>query len=675
MIKLNSKKILMSTYPYKYQWLLWVMLLGMASNSLAQSFEIVIASDEIEIPSGGDHQILVKAVNTQNQVMPEVNFSFYSSTPQILKVDKMGSITSLKPGEGKVIIIGRMEGMKDYKRSNLWVHVKHSEASDLKILNLPSEVFRGQRIGLKVQLFDEQNHEIINPNLVFESSDIPVASVDVFGNITAHQKGKAIIKVSSGKISTETVIAVKKNPVTAVQLSSNVQEAITGEVVYFEAQAIDNEGDFIATIPFTFSFTGVSESPSEYASGMIKNNGNFVADVPGIYTIVAAFGGREARRTLQVSARNVTEKVQLKGHGSVSNVHTSDLWVWEGLDGRDYCVTGTWGGNGEAYFWDVTDPNQLRPIDTITVDARTINDVKVSEDGKICVISREGASNRKNGLVIIDVSNPKEAAIISTYDEGLTGGVHNVFIYKDHIYALSNSERYDIISIEDPKHPKKVGSFELDEPGHSIHDVWIEDGIAYSSNWAYGVWMVDVGNGIAGGSPSNPKPIANYAYPSGWNHAAFPYHDKKTGKFYVIAGDEAFPNGLNTEDGPTIPAGFLHFIDFTDLEHPVEVAKYEVPGAGSHNLWVEGDLLYVGNYNAGLRVVDLSGDLMGDLFKQGREIAWFLPTDAKGRIPNAPMTWGPQPHKGHVFFTDWNSGLWSVKIDIKKPKNIKVEKR
>ena len=148
----------MFTYPYQYQWLLWVMLLGMASNSLAQSFEIVIASDEIEIPSGGDHQILVKAVNTQNQVMPEVNFSFYSSTPQILKVDKMGSITSLKPGEGKVIIIGRMEGMKDYKRSNLWVHVKHSEASDLKILNLPSEVFRVQRIGLKVQLFDEQNN-------------------------------------------------------------------------------------------------------------------------------------------------------------------------------------------------------------------------------------------------------------------------------------------------------------------------------------------------------------------------------------------------------------------------------------------------------------------------------------------------------------------------------------
>ena len=659
---------------HKIQHFIWAMLMGIVPSSWAQPYEIVVVSDEIEISLEDHYQILVKAVNAQNEVIPEVNFSFYSSAPKILKVDKNGLIIPLKSGEGNIIIIGRLEGNKEYQRLNLVANVKHSERKYLKIINLPEVIFEDQRIGINVQLMDALNNEISNSKINFESSNASVASVDIFGNITAHQKGKTAIKVSSGKISKETVIKIKKNPVISIQLSSNVREAVSGEVVHFDAQALDKDGDVIEKIPFVFSFTGACESPSEYASGLIKEDGNFVANVSGIYTIFASFGGREAQCTLQVSKRDVAQKVQLKGHGSVSNVHTSDLWVWEGVNGRDYCVTGTWGGNGEAYFWDVTDPNNLIPIDTIKVDARTVNDVKVSQDGKICVISREGASNRRNGLVIIDVRNPHKASIISTFDEELTGGVHNVFIYKNHIYALSNGERYDIINIEDPKYPKKVGTFELDEPGHSIHDVWIENGIAYSSNWTNGVWLVDVGNGIAGGSPSNPKPIANYAYPSGWNHAAFPYHDKETGKFYVIAGDEAFPNGLNTEYGPTIPAGFLHIIDFTDLEHPVEVAKYEVPEAGSHNLWVEGDLLYVGNYNAGLRVVDLSGDLMGDLYKQGREIARFLPSDVEGRIPNAPMTWGPQPYKGHIFFTDWNSGLWSVKLDKKIPKKTKLDK-
>ncbi len=94
------------------------------------------------------------------------------------------------------------------------------------------------------------------------------------------------------------------------------------------------------------------------------------------------------------------------------------------------------------------------------------------------------------------------------------------------------------------------------------------------------------------------------------------------------------------------------------------MARYRVPEAGSHNYWVddEEDLLYVAYYNGGLRVVDISGDLMGNLYEQGREVARFFPDDPDGKIPNAPMAWGPQPHKGHLFFSDWNSGLWVVKL-------------
>ena len=52
---------------------------------------------------------------------------------------------------------------------------------------------------------------------------------------------------------------------------------------------------------------------------------------------------------------------------------------------------------------------------------------------------------------------------------------------------------------------------------------------------------------------------------------------------------------------------------------------------------------------------------MGDLYRQGREIARFVPFEPDGFAPNAPFVWGPQPYKGHVFFTDYNSGLWAVR--------------
>ena len=67
------------------------------------------------------------------------------------------------------------------------------------------------------------------------------------------------------------------------------------------------------------------------------------------------------------------------------------------------------------------------------MDARNVNDVKVSEDGKIGVITREGASNRKNGFVLLDVSDPYDVKIISAFNDDLTGGVHNTFIYDNHV--------------------------------------------------------------------------------------------------------------------------------------------------------------------------------------------------------------------------------------------------
>jgi hypothetical protein len=27
------------------------------------------------------------------------------------------------------------------------------------------------------------------------------------------------------------------------------------------------------------------------------------------------------------------------------------------------------------------------------------------------------------------------------------------------------------------------------------------------------------------------------------------------------------------------------------------------------------------------------------------------------------MTWGPQPHKGNLFFSEFNSGLWAVRLE------------
>ena len=137
-----------------------------------------------------------------------------------------------------------------------------------------------------------------------------------------------------------------------------------------------------------------------------------------------------------------------------------------------------------------------------------------------------------------------------------------------------------------------------------LHDVWVHDGIAYSSEWQNGVVVVDVGNGRWGGSIENPVFVTRVPYPVGATHAAFPYFQESTGKFYLFLGDEIGGGrgrawaGPGRDNRPYDPEtgeggiqgrmdGYLHVIDFTDPENPKDVARYEVPEAGTHNSWVE----------------------------------------------------------------------------------------
>ncbi len=569
------------------------------------------------------------------------------------------------------------------------IDVAFPPLKEVKFLEAQEKLYTGTTVSYKTKVFDEADLERDGVKVKLSSSVPDLASFDDFGNLTAHKPGKLFVIAEVEDIKQRLPIEITKNPVKGIELASSMTEARTGDVIRFKAEARNNIGQIVADAPVHYAVIADPEdNRGQSATGQIEQDGRFVAETPGLYTVLASSGPYVDRVTVNITPRNMRADVEVVGHGLVKNVFTSDLWVWEGVDGRDYAVTGTWGANGEAYFWDVTDPSKMEIIDTVTVDARTVNDVKVSEDGRIGVITREGASNRKNGLVVLDVSNPRDVKILSRFDDGLTGGVHNAFIYDNHVYAINNGRRYDVINIEDPTKPYRVSRFELDTPGHSVHDVWIEDGIAYSSNWGDGLQLVDIGGAtaggpfrkfgeqpnpevrgpfVAGGSPSNPVQFGSYTYPSGWNHAAFPFHSESTKKFYVLAGDEAFPYGLGTrENKPTIAAGWIHFVDFTDLKNPQETARYEVPEAGSHNFWVENDTLYAAFYNGGVRVVDLSGELMGDLYKQGREIALFRSMHSDGKIANAPMVWGPQPYKGNVWFADMNSGLWAIKLTHKK---------
>ena len=593
---------------------------------------------------------------------------FFFARGRDIAVSRDGKVQALRGGEYTIFVFVRAGDSP--LRSLVPVEVAFPPVTEVRISPAGERFFVGAGVRHQATVIDAAAMERPEIQVQWSTSDPEIATVDHSGLFTAHREGTVTLSATAEGVTAEHRYRVVANPIRTLTIEVSAQSGRTGDVIHVSTTALDRRGRVVEDAPITFAVVSDPDDSvvAQFPAAEIDERGRFVAYQGGTHTVMAIVPGHVARHTIEITRRHISRKIDFVGQGPVRAVPTSDLWVWEGVDGRDYAVTGTWGAHGAAYFWDVTDPAVPELVDSIVVDARTVNDVKVTEDGTVCVITREGASNRRNGIVILDCSNPRDVKILSTFDDDLTGGVHNVFVYKDHVYAVNNGRKYDIINIEDPTNPHRVGVFELDTPGHALHDVWVVDGIAYSSNWGDGVVLVDVGNGIAGGSPSNPVKIAQYADFGGATHTAFPYRSP-TGRFYVLMGDEIGrdADGPRVEGRP-IPrtpqamAGYIHFVDFTDPLNPEEVARYEVPEAGSHNLWIKGDTLYAAFYNGGLRVIDISGELKGNLTYQGREIARFMAYDPEGYRPNAPFTWGPQPYKGHIFIAEHNSGLWSVKL-------------
>ena len=664
----------------------------------SDTLRYVFEPDSLTLNVGETGMVTIKLVDAQGNLSNNP-FLIYGQPRRSLKTsprisDSTGfakvTVQPFKSGDLKLRARSIAVKRTDRVYGSFKVKVPEPKLNKIVFNNLNPELYSNVSFELMVNVYDDANLLRTDHKVTFSSSNTKVARVNKIGILSTYKAGKVIIIATAGDISKEFNLKVVKNPIKNVALSIKNKKIRTGDVEKINAKAYDRRDRLVDDAQIEYSYTGKADYGIGLpASAQITSDGRFVAETAGIYTVSVSSNGYTKSQSIEVVPRNVSKDIELIGFGLVSNVKTSDLWIWPGIGkhkGKDFAVTGTWGANGEAYFWDVTDPAKMVIIDTITVDARTVNDVKISEDGRVGVITREGASSRKNGFVILDVSDPYNVTISAAYNEDMTGGVHNVFIYENHVYAVNNGRKYDIINIDDPKKPFRVGAYELDTPGHSIHDVWIEVGIAYSSNWADGVQAVDIGGlkfdeknrsakqfnpllAKAGqGSPSNPVHLADLKDPNGHNHAAFPFKSQSTDKFYIVGGDEWFPWRYPGKPRPYQPRGGFHFLDFTDIENPKEEAVYTITEAGSHNHWIQGDTLIAAYYNGGLRIVDISGDLLGDLYRQGREIAFYMSSQPDGHIANSTNVWGAIPYKGYIYFTDMYSGLYCVRLVDNKTK-------
>ena len=445
---------------------------------------------------------------------------------------------------------------------------------------------------------------------------------------------------------------------THVTISAGSGSVRQGDVVRYAAEVRDSAGAVVEG-----GEVGWSVEPA--GGGMFDAEGRFVPYAAGEVTVVARTAVTKdgtvrmatAGLPVTVRPRGVHGSLRQVGEGRVGDRHTSDLWVH-----GDYAYTGTWGTReGEVgnllYAWTLDGQGMPTLSDSITVDARTVNDVKIRADGRLGVLTHEGGDateGGRNGVTFFDLADPAHPRVVSRFSTGLEPGVHNAWLEGDYAYLVVDGvgSGLRILDISDPASPRLAASF---YGGSSfLHDVYVRDGLAFLSHWDAGLIILDVGSGMAGGSPANPVEVSRLSDLGGETHNVWYWPEAG----YAFVGEEQFGYSKG-------PSGIMHVVDLSDIRRPREVATYEVPGSTSHNYWLDEETgtLYLAWYEQGVRMLDVTGELMGRLERQGREAAFirYAQQESEDCVldpVDATCAWAPQLHaNGKLYVSDMNFGL------------------
>ena len=317
-------------------------------------------------------------------------------------------------------------------------------------------------------------------------------------------------------------------------------------------------------------------------------------------------------------ACDAVDLVSFMNIGAVSDargVGMTDIWGWEDPEtGKEWVILGRTEG---VSFVDISNPSNPmwvgEMLKTESSPGSGWRDVKVYKDHAFVVA--DGA--QEHGMQIFDLTqlrdvNPGDMPV--TFPETVhytgTNSTHNIVINEEtgFTYAVGNSSggetcggQLHMINIQDPANPEFAGCFFFDGAGgthdsqcviyHGDDPDYRGSEICLNSNGSMFV-IADVSN------KEDPVTLATTSYPNqAYTHQGWLSEDHN----YFYMNDELDEVGGTTEKTRTL------IWDVRDLEDPTLVKEFLLDNTASdHNLYIRGNLMFQSNYQAGLRILDVT---------------------------------------------------------------------
>jgi hypothetical protein len=641
--------------------------------SEAQTIDRIVVTPSARTLQAGDSvRLSGRPLDAQGKDVPGITVVFRDAGGEGGTIDSTGMLVAGSTGVMNVTAVALVPGQRP-KLERLEFRLVPGPAARIEIAPGLHKLVAGQHTLLSARAWSRAGDERKSESFTWASSAPNVARVGPDGLVTAVSAGRATITARAGQASSAMTIEVLSgSAIASLAVEPASPSARQGDVLRFKVVAKDAQGRAIEGLSPLWTAAG--------GEGLVEQDGAFVGYHPGRYVVSASLGKRGADAVVTLAERDVRRPSSVVARLPRTEFTTAEVWLHPN---GNVAYLGAHGGGDRFWTIDISNPAKPVVVDSVVMNTRLVNDVMTTEDGKYLVATREGADNRKNGIVICSLEDPLHPKVISEFTDGVTSGVHSAYIFTQpkfgtHVYLTNDGTgALEIIDINDPVHPKRVATWKTPRPdaGRYLHDVDGRDGLLYGSWWNDGLVILDIGNGIKGGSPSNPQFVSQFKYDlndmykevevmSGPGHGRGT-HTAWRHKNYVFIADEVY-RASDVKGAKDASAsrmyGTLQVVDVSDIMHPKSVAYYKPEYGGVHNVWVAGETLYMGVYDGGFHVFDISGELRGNLREQGREISHVLTADSDGKVRNAAFTWGVVVNKkdGLAYVNDFNNGLWVV---------------
>lgn len=359
--------------------------------------------------------------------------------------------------------------------------------------------------------------------------------------------------------------------------------------------------------------------------------------------------------------------VELYGGGEIIELGAG-LWGWtDPQTRREYAVMALY---KRIVLVDVTDPAQARVVGYVPshIDKTTVNrEVSVYKDHAFVVADGIGP----HGMQVFDLTRLRDTSGSPVRFEPDThyaefGAAHTIFIHEATGYAYASAADtckvpfntgLQVIDLRDPKNPKHAGCYlePIDESKTSgyIHDTYCTLYKGPDRRYrGHEICFLSAAERLAivdFTDKSAPVRLSELSYPG----RKFVHQSWITEDHRFLALDDELDEIKNHHNTRT------YFVDVSNLTAPKLSFTYTAATAATdHNQVVRGNLLYQGNYRAGLRILDISQLARN----QVQEVAFF-DVHPESDTPGFDGAWGSYPFfpSGNIAVPSRDRGLFIVR--------------